>query len=309
MTIDSDLHIVYPDLNQEDHELEIAPPHEVWQDIQANYDTICTILNSAHGRDLGEFSDLIPESKGSYSNIVRLVEITPTPEQRSILGTKLNIGLKMFVVEASNHKFLAIYKPLSGEYPGRKTEYQIPPQRGLYLHEYAASIIDHYGGFGIVPPTVIKQIDQEIGSLQLFVPSTFATTAKNRHDINHSSNNWRLIAVFDQLIRNADRHSDNYLVGVTDPSLIIAIDHGLSFCLTNSKDPGDAFKSIQGQTEANIITPSSSDPVWVCLNQLIQNKVTILRALPPEISGLMEISYYNIFENAQKMLDCGLITS
>src|SRR5262249_43663024 len=61
----------------------------------------------------------------------------------------------------------AVYKPVRGERP----LWDFPA--GIYRREAAAWRLSQAMGFGIVPPTVVREGPLGIGSVQLFIPSDF----------------------------------------------------------------------------------------------------------------------------------------
>jgi uncharacterized repeat protein (TIGR03843 family) len=116
----------------------------------------------------------------------------------------------------------AIYKPHRGERP----LWDFPS--GLYQREVAAYRLSAALGFGGVPPTIERDSQFGVGSLQLFVPSNFEqhyfTIHEDREDLHDQL---KAICAFDLLANNTDRKSGHCLLGL-DGS-IWAIDHGLCF--------------------------------------------------------------------------------
>jgi uncharacterized repeat protein (TIGR03843 family) len=116
-----------------------------------------------------------------------------------------------------------IYKPHRGERP----LWDFPD--GLYQREIAAYELSRELGWGIVPPTVMRSVDEiGVGSLQLYVPCvldahyfTIREAGTDHDDV------FRSIAAFDLLINNTDRKGGHCLLG-TDGE-IYAIDHGVAF--------------------------------------------------------------------------------
>lgn len=134
---------------------------------------------------------------------------------------------------ASNHTLLvrllgeddrfAVYKPRQGERPLRDF-----PAGTLCRREVAAYRVSDFLGWGLVPPTVLREGPLGIGSVQQFMlhdPSEHYFTLvadPARHD--------RLaqLAAFDLLVNNADRKG-GHVLRVHDPDRLIGIDHGLTF--------------------------------------------------------------------------------
>lgn len=115
----------------------------------------------------------------------------------------------------------AVYKPERGERP----LWDFPP--GLYKREVAAYRLSETLGWGLVPPTILREGPHGIGSLQLFIEADFAQhyfTLLERPE--HRAQLMR-ICLFDLVANNADRKGGHCLLGADDR--IYAIDNGLTF--------------------------------------------------------------------------------
>jgi uncharacterized repeat protein (TIGR03843 family) len=116
----------------------------------------------------------------------------------------------------------AIYKPIRGERP----LWDFPS--GLHRREVAAYRLSVALGWGIVPPTILREGPFGDGSLQLFVPSDFEqhyfTLHENRPDLHPQL---KAICAFDILANNADRKGGHCLLGLD--GRVHAIDNGLCF--------------------------------------------------------------------------------
>jgi uncharacterized repeat protein (TIGR03843 family) len=115
----------------------------------------------------------------------------------------------------------AIYKPERGERP----LWDFPP--GLYKREVAAYRLSEALGWGLVPPTILREGPHGIGSLQLFIDADFEQhywTLLERPE--HRAQLMR-ICLFDLVANNADRKGGHCLLGEDDR--IYAIDNGLTF--------------------------------------------------------------------------------
>jgi len=115
----------------------------------------------------------------------------------------------------------AIYKPERGERP----LWDFPP--GLYRRELAAYLFSEALGWGLVPPTIIREGPHGEGSFQLFIEAEFEQHWFTlREDPRHRERLQR-ICVFDFVANNADRKSGHCLLGPDNQ--INGIDNGLTF--------------------------------------------------------------------------------
>jgi uncharacterized repeat protein (TIGR03843 family) len=115
---------------------------------------------------------------------------------------------------------LAVYKPQRGERPLWDFD------RGtLCLREYAAFVVSQALGWGLVPPTVLREGPHGLGSLQFYVdadPDEHFFSLRDEHPVE-----FQRIALFDLLTNNADRKSGHCLRD--HDGRIWCIDHGLTF--------------------------------------------------------------------------------
>jgi len=105
--------------------------------------------------------------------------------------------------------------------------------------EIAAYRLDKYLGFGMVPPTVEKRFQGDLGSCQLWIDAMMSLKDKFEKKIDTPSYkvfHWNralyLQRAFDNLIANEDRHQNQFLI--MDDWRMILIDHSRSF-RTDSK--------------------------------------------------------------------------
>ena len=127
-----------------------------------------------------------------------------------------------FLVNLGDTGAQAIYKPVRGERP----LWDFEP--GLHKREVAAYRLSEAMGFGVVPPTVLRD-DGPLGegSLQWFVAADhrehYFTIAEQRPELHPQL---RDIAVLDVLANNTDRKSGHCLLA---HGRVWAIDNGLCF--------------------------------------------------------------------------------
>jgi len=134
-----------------------------------------------------------------------------------------------------------IFKPASGEFPYSKKHIE---RETLHKRERAAYLVDYFFGFGIVPPTIIREIGGETGSMQSFIPDTvpYSDVWKfSMPDEKKFQYQMKHLWIFDLLIHNSDRRPCNLLFsGFSDepPHDIVlhAIDNGCTFS-RDERDP------------------------------------------------------------------------
>ncbi len=119
-------------------------------------------------------------------------------------------------------RVLAVYKPRRGERPlwdfTRGT---------LYRREVAAYLVSEALGFGLVPPTVLRDGPYGVGMVQLFIVNDEQSHLFTMLKEGGYEATIRRLCAFDCLINNADRKSGHALKGVD--GRLWAIDHGICF--------------------------------------------------------------------------------
>jgi uncharacterized repeat protein (TIGR03843 family) len=134
---------------------------------------------------------------------------------------------------SSNHSFLvtvsqegytlpAVYKPQGGEAPLYDFEWGT-----LCKREAAAFLVSDHLGWGLVPPTVLREGKHGLGSVQFYIDHDpnihyFSIQADARF-----ADALRKLTLFDFVINNADRKSGHCLIG--NDRRLWAIDHGICF--------------------------------------------------------------------------------
>jgi hypothetical protein len=132
------------------------------------------------------------------------------------------------LVSSSNHAmvvrlpggFLAVWKPTRGERPLFDF-----PIGTLTRREVAAHLVSETLGWGIVPPTLLRDGPFGEGMVQLWIdvdPDTDVVAMINDDDLR-----LRRIAAFDAIVNNTDRKA-GHLLPVPGGHLF-AVDHGVTF--------------------------------------------------------------------------------
>ncbi|MGC3992662.1 MAG: SCO1664 family protein [Propionicimonas sp.] len=117
----------------------------------------------------------------------------------------------------------AVYKPEAGERP----LWDFDP--GLHRRERAAWLLSEWLGWGLVPPTIVREDGPlGVGSVQLYIDvderENFFTLDQSEAGVVDAL---RAMAVFDLVANNADRKGGHVLHG--PDGRLWGIDHGLCF--------------------------------------------------------------------------------
>jgi hypothetical protein len=144
-----------------------------------------------------------------------------------ILGLLPNASNYTFLVQArgvddngGEDTTLAVYKPRRGEIPLWDFA-----EGTLCRREVAAYVVARALGWPNVPPTILRDGPEGMGSVQTFVefrPSEHYFTLAERF-----ADAFRQVALFDIIVNNADRKGGHTLLG--EDGRIWVIDHGVCF--------------------------------------------------------------------------------
>ncbi len=118
--------------------------------------------------------------------------------------------------------FAAVYKPQRGENPLWDF-----PDGALYRREVAAYRFSQLLGWSFIPPTVVREGPEGVGSLQLFVSHDQESHFFTQRDQPELLPQLKRMAVFDFVANNADRKGGHCLLDAR--SQVWGIDHGLCF--------------------------------------------------------------------------------
>lgn len=139
-----------------------------------------------------------------------------------LIGLLPNSSNYAFLARAAtgDDRVLAVYKPRRGETPLWDF-----PEGTLCRREVAAYVVARELGWPNVPPTVLRDGPEGLGSAQLFVefdPSQHYFTLEATH-----RDEFRRVALFDQIVNNADRKGGHCLLA--PDGTIWVVDHGVCF--------------------------------------------------------------------------------
>ncbi len=184
-----------------------------------------------------------------------------------------------FMVEClyKGDTFKAVYKPMRGERP----LWDFPNQT-LAHREVAAYLVSEALGWELVPPTVLRTSDTNMGpgSIQLFIEHD-----PEYHYFNFDEKDRSLlpqVMLFDLLINNADRKGGHFLI---DPDgKLWLIDHGLCF------NKEDKLRTVVWDYAGDPIPEELLEDVRVLIPQLEPDqpfyKALAPHLLPEEIQTL-----------------------
>lgn len=125
-------------------------------------------------------------------------------------------------VDHEELQLLAVYKPRRGERPLWDF-----PRGTLYRREVAAYLVSEALGFGLVPPTVVRDGPYGVGMVQLFIANDEESHLFTMLKEGGYETAIRQLCALDCLINNADRKSGHGLKGLD--GRLWAIDHGICF--------------------------------------------------------------------------------
>lgn len=117
--------------------------------------------------------------------------------------------------------FHAVYKPIRrGRHKGFWESYQA---------EVAAYQLDKLLGLQMVPPTIVRRVEGDLGSLQLWIPGcdTFKRLQSGVRMTPALSQDISRMKMFDNLIFNEDRNGGNFLLDTAQN--VVLIDHSRAF--------------------------------------------------------------------------------
>ena len=140
-----------------------------------------------------------------------------------ILGLLPRSSNYTFLVRATGEdgdQALGVYKPQRGEMPLWDF-----PEGTLCRREVAAYVVARALGWPNVPPTILRDGPEGLGSVQTFItfdPEEHYFTLQERF-----IEDFRAVAAFDLVVNNADRKGGHCLLG--EDGRIWLIDHGVCF--------------------------------------------------------------------------------
>jgi hypothetical protein len=201
-------------------ETKPVPLEEIIQPQEASrfgdVEKILEIMQEGEIVEIGKIEDIYP-NVSPHTNVVEVVDVRTEENQHAneVLGIKIQKGGEMI---------RCVFKPADGENAESKKQFDV---REFYPHECAAYMVSDHFGFDVVPPTLIREINGRIGSLQLFIDHDYYEDYSKMKGVDIQGEDFQKIALLDWILANCERHEDNLMVNREDPSRLIAIDHGI----------------------------------------------------------------------------------
>jgi hypothetical protein len=171
----------------------------------------------------GSQEDLESRSAKTWLNrYEELEELLKTAEVVSVEDVGMGVMKpRRATFKSGDQTFDAAYKPIKrGRHKGYWESYEA---------EVAAYGMDRLLGLDMVPPTVVRRVESDLGSLQLWIDNTKLYADVQDKTPRSVRWTWQLsrMKMFDVLINNTDRNAQNFLV---DPDFnIVLIDHSRAF--------------------------------------------------------------------------------
>lgn len=149
-------------------------------------------------------------------------ELLRTAEVESVEDVGMGVMKpRRATLSQGSQTFDAAYKPIKrGRYKGFWESYEA---------EVAAYEMDRLLGLDMVPPTIVRRVESNLGSLQLWVEGCKLYADVEDQTPPSVQWSWQLsrMKMFDVLINNTDRNAQNFLVD--SDFHIILIDHSRAF--------------------------------------------------------------------------------
>ncbi len=278
------------------------------------------VLTEGEGKILGSLDDL--RDIDPHMNIAQLAEIT----NHLIADHEGSVRPVFFGYEAGE-PLLGVFKPHGGESDWLREEF--PGIDRYDVREALAYDLSEHFGFDLVPPTIQREIDGQVGSLQLYVPETTHQTLDRmwmtaKPEDLADSIDYEVMAAFDYIIANHDRHKRNILVRYEEDGArkrlfkdeygaqMIAIDNGTSM---SSKDYYGRNAAITGPSAELTYDFEEKHPIQVEIPPYL---ISMLKTGLENSSGFDAQKYsahFNpneiegMWERAQKLLQSGVFLS
>lgn len=288
-----------------EREIDAGKQESNEQESQANWEKfenepkILQILETGEIVNIRDIDEVRPELKG-HMNVVQLTE----------LSAPLTIGhtskTSTVTLKTGETTIEAVFKPFSGENQEVKNEVGMGNIH-CYQREVAAYLLDKELGFDLVPPTTIREIDGEIGSLQLYIPPEEADNYKilgNQIDDEkmRSGPDSKAMAVFDYITANWERKPENFLVNKNNPAKLYAIDHGLAFA--SHKLEWGKHRGMRGSINKNKTPEHIPSEILDKIRTALERKTEITNKISKLVNNDYEVD--RMWDRAEELVEKGI---
>ena len=183
-----------------------------------------------------ELSDLEAERFLATAEVVRIEE----------LGTGVTKP-KRVTLRADGRELRAVFKNVDQTPPGAKNVLQEIQLSDRYQYELAAYRLDRMLGLGMVPVSVLREIDGSEGVVQMWIEggvNELERVQRNLHPADRAAFDLQIerMHLFDVLIHNTDRNQQNLLYTPVDERVHL-IDHTRAFRVNNGR-PESARRAV-----------------------------------------------------------------
>lgn len=149
-----------------------------------------------------------------------ILELSEIEERKLLSG--FSSWNKSFLIKLRGYNY-GIFKPKNGEHDFLRPAI---PGGTYYKRERAAYLISKFLQLNLIPPTIIRKIDGDVGSLQKFIFGGVTASHCKSEELKNFSAKFQYLFALDYMIFNSDRNWGNCLV---ENKKLYAIDNGLSF--------------------------------------------------------------------------------
>lgn len=187
-----------------------------------------------------------------------------TPDEKILETGQIHSEYELMGSGINNSRYVKIKDDGAGVFKSKKDEIHTGGcEKGtLHLRERAAYLVSEMLGFDFVPPTVIREVDGQVGSLQRFIEGHNLGLDHIWDSEERRTEEFAKLLIFDYIIWNMDRHGANYLV---KDERVLAIDHGNCFGNASSR-----FVQIRSATDTPI-----SEELTQGLNEFMEQEDNI----------------------------------
>lgn len=252
---------------------------------------------------IGDIDEIYPDTP-EHVNDVDIADVKSEHANR-VLGVRVQKG---------DDTIRCVFKPAKGENEQVKRETTV---RSFYPRECAAYAISDHFKFDLVPPTVIREINGEVGALQLFMAPEYYRNYDRMTDteITRSSMDWKMMAALDWILANCERHANNMMVDVDHNEKMIAIDHGIILNPHNYFEQALRGPMVQltqspknGNGKEEPISVKIPDEIISLLNDALSSRDELTSKLS-NLEGIEDLEIELMWKRVEDLVNYGVFLS